>query len=463
MPPPNAALIDTSAYGDSYINNSVARGVTLYDPVASDSAAGRQAILGFYGKTLAGVNHPVAKIQTTSLADETRKGALQVMLNAGSAGADQEFEAFKVDATGALALQYWDAAANAGAGASASNVSVSAAGVMAVRTQIDAPVIDAASQLVGPHFLADAADEKVLMSSGANQFLVDFDQNEVSTNIPSAFTKNVTIGADASMKDTFTMDATGLAITNKTNAQSYLQFKPETDNFAVQLPRVDPTKSHQLKMAAGKVEMINNTTSLGLTVDHETPQVKIDYAMQINNDLTVGSSASPKTLTVYNDAVIHGNLTVNGSTTTIESTTVTVADKTIELSKTATPTSATAIGGGFEVAYPTANKTFLYAEPTSALASFSANVGLNIPTNYGYQINGAEVLTKDFVNVQQATGAYKISGTDVLNASQLILAPDASSEASMQCGNWRLRQKADGDFYVEKYNGTAWVTKAKYI
>ena len=66
---------------------------------------------------------------------------------------------------------------------------------------------------------------------------------------------------------------------------------------------------------------------------------------------TVGTSEvvqvdANKDITGFRNITLSGDLTVNGTTTTIDSTTLTVEDKNIELGKVGTPTDATADGGG---------------------------------------------------------------------------------------------------------------------
>mgnify|MGYP007000453928 CR=1 len=46
------------------------------------------------------------------------------------------------------------------------------------------------------------------------------------------------------------------------------------------------------------------------------------------------------------DLVLSGDLTVNGSTTTIDTTTLQVEDKNIQIGKVSTPSDVTADGGG---------------------------------------------------------------------------------------------------------------------
>ena len=56
--------------------------------------------------------------------------------------------------------------------------------------------------------------------------------------------------------------------------------------------------------------------------------------------------AFPNDVTMPNDLTVTGDLTVNGTTTTVNSTTVQVDDKNLELGTVASPTDATADGGG---------------------------------------------------------------------------------------------------------------------
>ena len=63
-------------------------------------------------------------------------------------------------------------------------------------------------------------------------------------------------------------------------------------------------------------------------------------------------------------AVTCGDLTVNGTTTTINSTTLSVDDKNIELGAVASPSDTTAAGGGITLKGAT-DKTFLWDSTSS--------------------------------------------------------------------------------------------------
>ena len=122
--------------------------------------------------------------------------------------------------------------------------------------------------------------------------------------------------------------------------------------------------------------------------------------VQITTDLNVGG-----------DAVITGNLTVNGTTTTINSTTISVDDKNLELGGTGSPTDAGADGGGITL-IGTTNKTFNWIDATDAWTS-SEHLDL------------------------AAGKKFNIAGTPVLNATGLgsgILASSLTSTGTLTSG-----------------------------
>ncbi|CAB4220471.1 hypothetical protein UFOVP1625_34 [uncultured Caudovirales phage] len=99
-------------------------------------------------------------------------------------------------------------------------------------------------------------------------------------------------------------------------------------------------------------------------------------------DLAGGSVAAA-------NLVLSGNLTVNGTTTTINSTTMSVDDKNIVLGDVTTPTDVTADGGGITLK-GTTDKTILYSD---AISAWSLSENLNIVTGKAFEINGTSVLS----------------------------------------------------------------------
>ena len=88
--------------------------------------------------------------------------------------------------------------------------------------------------------------------------------------------------------------------------------------------------------------------------------------------------------------IIGGDLTVNGTTTTVHSTTVSVDDKNIELGAVSgVPTDAGADGGGITLK-GTTDKTFNWVDATDA---WTSSEHLNLLTGKSFFINGTNVLS----------------------------------------------------------------------
>lgn len=117
-----------------------------------------------------------------------------------------------------------------------------------------------------------------------------------------------------------------------------------------------------------------------------------------NNLTLTGYLRGPGTFTIdpsgHGDAtgtvVIAGNLTVQGTTTTVNSTTVAIGDKNIELAKDAT-NAGEANGAGLTVIGPATPATLTY---TSVDDRWNLNKDLNVGTVYGALSGNASTATK---------------------------------------------------------------------
>jgi len=99
--------------------------------------------------------------------------------------------------------------------------------------------------------------------------------------------------------------------------------------------------------------------------------------------------SQPSDVTIGNDLVVTGDLTVNGTTTTVNSTTMTVDDKNLELGSVAVPSDTTADGGGITLKGAT-DKTITWANSTD---TWNFNQGISLATGTTFQINTALVLS----------------------------------------------------------------------
>ncbi len=93
--------------------------------------------------------------------------------------------------------------------------------------------------------------------------------------------------------------------------------------------------------------------------------------------------------TVGGNLTVSGDLTVNGTTVTINSTMLTVDDKNIELGSVASPTDVTANGGGITLKGAT-DKTLSWSSTTG---SWTSSEHVDLAAGKVYRINGAEVLS----------------------------------------------------------------------
>lgn len=93
--------------------------------------------------------------------------------------------------------------------------------------------------------------------------------------------------------------------------------------------------------------------------------------------------------TISSNLVVTGDLTVNGTTTTVNSTTVDVKDKNIVLGNVASPTDTTADGGGITLKGAT-DKTFNWVNATD---SWTSSEDIDLASGKVYRVNGNTVLS----------------------------------------------------------------------
>jgi len=164
-------------------------------------------------------------------------------------------------------------------------------------------------------------------------------------------------------------------------------------------------------------------------------------------------------LDVAGDTIIQGNLTVLGSTETISSTVVTIADKNIELAKVASPTNTTASGGGITVKGTT--DKFLTWTASANTSSASTNTGywnlsdyVNVSTSgadAGYYINGQQVISATSLGntISSAPALTSVGTLTSLAVSNLTISGNTISYTTIQVsGNIVLQPKGTGHVSV---------------
>ena len=118
--------------------------------------------------------------------------------------------------------------------------------------------------------------------------------------------------------------------------------------------------------------------------------------------------------------VLSGDLTVNGTTTTINSTEITVDDKNLTLGSVATPTDAGADGGGITLKGAT-DKTLSWVDATD---SWTSSEHLDLASGKVLKVNGTQVLSATEYTGNAATVTNGVYTTSKISA----LAATSSSE-----------------------------------
>ena len=156
----------------------------------------------------------------------------------------------------------------------------------------------------------------------------------------------------------------------------------------------------------------SNATELNY-LDGATPGTGVAgtaVVLDANNDIDLGTGDIGCTdITTTGDIIVGGNLTVQGTLTTIDSVTVTVADKNLELASTETPTNSTADGGGITVkAGVDGDKTLNWVLATGA---WTSNQDFNLTSGNAYHIAGTEVLSATALGSGVTTSSLTTVGT----------------------------------------------------
>jgi hypothetical protein len=159
--------------------------------------------------------------------------------------------------------------------------------------------------------------------------------------------------------------------------------------------------------------------------------------------ITIGSSSGATsnitlngTVTAANNLVVTGDLTVNGTTTNLNSTNLVIEDKNIVLADVATPTNTTADGAGITV-NGTTNKTFNWVNATSA---WTSSEHIDLASGKSYYVNGTalkdvtETLTNKTLTSPTLTTpalgvatATSVNGTTIPTSKTLVVTTDKLS------------------------------------
>ncbi|MFZ9959081.1 MAG: hypothetical protein ACO3GP_01720 [Candidatus Limnocylindrus sp.] len=162
--------------------------------------------------------------------------------------------------------------------------------------------------------------------------------------------------------------------------------------------------------------------------------------------------------TISSNLTITGDLTVNGTTTTVNSTTIDVADKNITLGNVATPSDATADGGGISLLGAT-TKTFNWVNATD---SWTSSENLDLASGKAFYINGTQVLSGSSlgtgITASSLTSVGTIS-TGVWQGTAVGVAYGGTGLTSAVTG----LLKGDGSGYAAAVAGTDYLSPSSEI
>ena len=181
----------------------------------------------------------------------------------------------------------------------------------------------------------------------------------------------------------------GAAITPSELAGSGITWNAENDQFDVNTSVI---QARVTDVSDTEIGYLNGVTS-GI-------QTQLD-ALAPKADPTFTGTISAASLT------LSGDLTVNGTTTNLNSTNLVIEDKNIVLGDTTSPTDTTADGGGITLKGAT-DKTFNWVDSTDA---WTSSEHINLASGKAYSINGtalkdiAETLTNKTLTSPTLTSA----------------------------------------------------------
>jgi hypothetical protein len=196
---------------------------------------------------------------------------------------------------------------------------------------------------------------------------------------------------------TLTTPALGVATADSINGTTI----PSTKTLVVTTDKLNVLASTSSSELAG---IISDETGTGALVFANTPTL-----VTPNIGAATGTSL-----------VLSGDLTVNGTTTTINSTEITVDDKNLTLGSVATPTDAGADGGGITLKGAT-DKTFSWVDATD---SWTSSEHLDLASGKVLKVAGTQVLSATEYTGNAATVTNGVYTTSKISA----LAATSSSE-----------------------------------
>ena len=174
---------------------------------------------------------------------------------------------------------------------------------------------------------------------------------------------------------------------------------------------------------SGATDLNNNLTVDGATISIDaTSALNIDNS-NTTNGITIGTATSgvpisightTSEVTVNDNLTVTGDLTVNGTTTTVNSTTIQLDDKNIELAN-GVGNDAAIDGGGITLISSGDNKTFTYVNSNTA---WTSSENFDIASGKTYKLGGADIFT-NATTLASGVVTSSLTTVDVLNSGSI--------------------------------------------
>lgn len=259
-----------------------------------------------------------------------------------------------------------------------------------------------------------SAIQTQLNAKAASADITELAQDAVGNNVGTGLSYNDTTGAISVTANTY--DAYGSSSTvagNLSTHESDTTTHGTTGNIVgtsdtqtlTNKTLTSPKINEDVAVTATATELnILDGATLSTTELNYVDGVTSGIQTQIDNKASLSGATFTGSVS-GTSLTLSGDLTVNGTTTTLNSTTMSVDDKNIELGSVATPSDATADGGGITLK-GTTDKTFNWVDATDA---WTSSEHVNLASGKSLYLNGTllkdatETLTNKTINATSNT------------------------------------------------------------
>ena len=215
---------------------------------------------------------------------------------------------------------------------------------------------------------------------------LNFNVNDPTITLSGDVTGSATMTDLGNVTITTTVAADSVALGTDTTGDYVATIAGTTDQISV---AGEGTESRAVTLSLPQsIATTSSPTFAGATLD----SVRVGVTNVNEIDTSSGNlilDSAGGTVEIDDNLTVAGDLTVNGTTTTINATTISVDDKNIELGSVDTPTDTTANGGGITLK-GTTDKTFNWSDTTD---SWTSSEHIDLASGKVIKINGTQVLS----------------------------------------------------------------------